>query len=193
MARLVVYNSISLDGYFTGPDGDLSWAYEGSDDAEWNAFVAENAQGGNESGGRLLFGRVTYEMMASYWPTPAAAEAHPTVADGMNRMPKIVFSRTLKEASWANSRLLSGPLAAEVVRLKNEPGDMVIFGSGTIVSALASEGLIDEYQIVVCPVALGKGRTMFEAVKASVPLKLARSRTFGNGKVFLSYEPARQA
>lgn len=193
MARLVVYNSVSLDGYFTGYGGDLSWAYEGSDDPEWNAFVSANAQGGMQGGGRLLFGRITYEMMASYWPTNAAIEAQPAVAEGMNAMPKIVFSRTLKKASWSNTRLMNGNLTAEVASLKNEPGDLVVFGSGILVSQLASEGLIDEYQLVVNPIVLGKGRTMFETIKASIPLKLLRSRTFANGKAFLSYEPVQQA
>lgn len=190
MARLTVYNSISLDGFFTGPGGDLGWAYQGSDDPEWNAFVAENASGGNAANDRLLFGRVTYEMMAGYWPTPAAMEAMPAVAEGMNAMRKIVFSRTLKNAAWQNTTVLAEPLADEVRRLKQEAGDIVIFGSGTIVAQLAAEGLIDEYQLVVCPVALGSGRTMFEGVKEPVPMTLARSRTFRNGKTFLSYEPA---
>ena len=111
----------------------------------------------------------------------------------MNAMPKIVFSRTLKKASWSNTRLMNGNLAAKVASLKNEPGDMVVFGSGSIVSQLAAEGLIDEYQMVVCPIALGKGRTMFETLNSSIPFRLLRSRTFANGKAFLSYEPIRQA
>lgn len=193
MSRLIVYNSVSLDGYFSGADGDLTWAYQGSDDPEWNAFVADNAQGGMESGGRLLFGRITYEMMASYWPTPAAIETQPSVAEGMNAMPKIVFSRTLKNASWSNTQLLHGNLAAEVARLKNEPGDIVVFGSGNLVSQLASKDLIDEYQLVVNPIVLGQGRTMFETLNSRILLKLLRSRTFANGKVFLSYGPIGQA
>lgn len=190
MARLTVYNSISLDGFFTGPGGDLGWAYEGGDDPEWTAFVAENASGGNAANDRLLFGRVTYEMMAGYWPTPAAMEAMPAVAAGMNAMRKIVFSRTLRHAAWQNTTVLAGPLASEVRRLKREAGDIVIFGSGTIVAPLAAEGLIDEYQLIVCPIALGRGRTMFEKLGAPVSMMLRRSRAFRNGKTFLSYEPA---
>jgi dihydrofolate reductase len=193
MSRLVVYNSVSLDGYFAGVDGDLGWSYEGSDDSEWYEFVTANATGGAQSGGRLLFGRVTYEMMADYWPTPAAAEAHPGVARSMNAMQKIVFSRTLKKASWEHTRLTDDAPAAEVRKLKAEPGDIVIFGSGSIVARLADEGLIDEYQIVVCPIVLGRGRTMFEGLNEAMPLTLVRSRTFPNGKVFLSYVPAKRA
>jgi dihydrofolate reductase len=186
MRQLTVFNQVTLDGYFAGPNGDISWAHQNSNDAEWNAFTAENAQGGGE----LVFGRITYEMMASYWPTPAAAMAVPVVAAQMNKLPKVVFSRTLDKASWSNTKLVKGDVAAEIDRMKKEPGkDMVIFGSGTIVSQLAQAGLIDEYQIVVVPVVLGKGRTMFEGVKEKLTLKPTKTRTFGNGNVLMSYQP----
>jgi dihydrofolate reductase len=143
----------------------------------------------------LLFGRITYELMASYWPTPLAKQNMPAVAEGMNRMPKTVFSRTLDKVTWNNTKLLKGDLATEVRKLKNEPGpDIVILGSGSIVSQLAQEGLIDEFQIVVNPIILGKGRTMFDGVKETVTLKLVKSRVFGNGNVVQDYEPvARKA
>jgi dihydrofolate reductase len=114
----------------------------------------------------------------------------PAVAEGMNRMPKVVFSRTLSEASWNNTNLVKGDLATEMRKLKQEPGpDMVILGSGSIVSQLAQEGLIDEYQIVVNPIALGAGRTMFDGIKEKLRLKLTKSRAFNNGNVLLCYEP----
>jgi dihydrofolate reductase len=133
--------------------------------------------------------------MASYWPTPLAKQNMPAVAEGMNRMPKTVFSRTLDKVIWNNTKLLKGDLATEVRKLKNEPGpDIVILGSGSIVSQLAQEGLIDEFQIVVNPIILGKGRTMFDGVKETVTLKLVKSRVFGNGNVVQDYEPvARKA
>lgn len=184
MRRLVVFNHVSLDGYFVDAHGDMSWAH--ASDAEWNAFVEQNAS----SGGELLFGRITYELMASYWPTPIALENDPLVAERMNALPKVVFSRTMDRASWSNTKLVKGEIAAEVQNLKNEPGpDMVIFGSGTVVSQLAQAGLIDEYQIVVHPVVLGAGRTMFDGVKRKLILKQTRTRTFGNGNVLLCYEP----
>ena len=128
--------------------------------------------------------------MASFWPTPFAAENMPVVAQQMNALPKIVFSRTLVKVSWNNTKLVKGDPADEIRRLKQEPGaDMVIFGSGSIVSQLAQAGLIDEYQIVVDPVALGQGRTMFEGIKEKLTLKLTRTRTFGNGNVLLCYVP----
>ena len=187
MRKLIVFNHVSLDGYFAGANGDFSWARAGSDDPEYSGWVAENSKGGGE----MLFGRVTYDMMASYWPTPMADQHSPVVAANMNSMAKVVFSRTLDQATWNNTRLLKGDLVSEVRTLKEESGPgMVIMGSGTIVAQLAQERLIDEYQMVVDPVALGKGRTMFDGIQEHLNLKLAKSRTFQNGKVFLSFEAA---
>jgi dihydrofolate reductase len=187
MRKLAVFNNVTLDGYFTGPNGDFSWAHGGNDDAEFREFVSGNAS----SGGQLLFGRITYELMASYWPTPNAMKNDPIVAEGMNGMPKVVFSRTLDKVSWSHTRLLRGDLATEIRRMKEEPGPgMTILGSGSIVSQAAAEGLIDEYQVVLNPVVLGRGRTMFDGIKERLNLKLTKTRTFGSGKVFLCYEPA---
>jgi dihydrofolate reductase len=184
MRRLIVFNNISLDGYFTGANNDFSWAYAGSDDPEFTAFTAGNAKGGGE----LLFGRVTYEMMASYWPTPAAMRDNPAVAEGMNAASKVVFSRTMNKASWSNTRVVKGDIAAEVRKMKQQSGPgMAILGSGSIVAQLAPAGVIDEYQVVVNPVVLGRGRTMFDG--ASLNLKLVSTRAFRNGKVYLCYQP----
>jgi len=98
MRRLIVFNNVTLDGYFTDMNGDMSWAHKY--DPEWLAFVQENASGGGE----LLFGRITYELMASYWPTPMAIKNDPKVAEGMNNLPKVVFSRTMDKASWNNTK-----------------------------------------------------------------------------------------
>jgi dihydrofolate reductase len=186
MRRLAVFNQVSLDGYFVDANGDMSWAHTDTKDAEWKAFVEGNAS----AGGVLLFGRITYELMASFWPTPYAAQSNPIVAERMNSLPKVVFSRTLDQASWSNTKLVKGNLAAQVRKMKREPGpDMVVMGSGTLVSQLTQEHLIDEYQVVVIPIVLGQGRTMFEGVKERLPLKLTRTRTFGNGNVWLCYEP----
>src|SRR5579859_1597045 len=149
MSKLVTYNTVSLDVYFTDADGDMSWAHK--KDPEWQAFVSENASGG----GRLLFGRVTYDLMASFWPTPFAAQSNPIVVERMNGLPKIVFSKTLDKASWNNTTLVKGDLTTEVRKLKREPGpNITIMGSGSIVAQLADAGLIDEYQIVVSPLVL---------------------------------------
>lgn len=162
MQKLVVFNHVSLDGYFTDANGDMSWARADPNDTEWNAFVAENAGGG----GALVFGRITYEMMASFWPTPMAMKMMPAVAERMNNLPKIVFSRTMNKAEWNNTKLIKGDLAAEMRKLKHAPGKgMAILGSGSIAAQLAPEGLIDEYQVVMNPIVLGKGRTMFDGIK----------------------------
>jgi dihydrofolate reductase len=186
MPRLSAFEQVSLDGFFVDASGDMSWAHR-QEDPEWNEFTAGNASGE----GALLFGRVTYEMMAGFWSTAAARESMPVVAEGMNRMPKLVFSRTLKSVSWRNTRLMKGELVEEVRKVKKAPGpDLVILGSGSIVSQLTQAGLIDQLQMVVNPIVLGSGRTLFEGVHAKIPLKLMRSRTFGNGNVVLDYEPA---
>ena len=185
MRKLLVFNSITADGYFTDKNGDMSWAHRPSD-PEWDEFVAGNAQ----SGGELLFGRVTYEMMAAFWPTPGAAKSFPEVAEGMNKSPKVVFSRKLDQVSWQNTRLLKGDLADEVRKLKQEPGDhLVIMGSGSIIAQLALEKVIDEYQMVVNPLVLGAGRTMFDGIKEKLKLRLTKSRAFQNGNVLLTYAP----
>jgi dihydrofolate reductase len=188
MAKLSVFNSVTLDGYFSGPDGDISWA-KTKQDPEWTSFISENAKGG----GVLIFGRKTYDLMKSYWPTPEARKNDPVVAERMNNLPKVVFSKTLDSATWNNTKLLNGNLSAEIRRMKEESGDdMTIMGSGTIVSQLANEGLIDEYQIVLTPVVLGEGRTMFDGIKDNLPFKLTKSRTFANGNVFLRFEPEKE-
>ena len=140
MRKLLVFNMVSLDGYFADSNGDMRWA--GKDETEWGAFAEDNAKGGGE----LLFGRITYEMMASYWPTPQAQQNNPVVAQRMNECPKVVFSRTMEKAAWKNTKLVKGDLAAEVRKMKQQPGPgMAILGSGSIVSQLANERLIDEY------------------------------------------------
>jgi dihydrofolate reductase len=186
MGKVIVFNHVSLDGYFVDRNGDMSWAHKAKQDTEWNAFVAGNASGG----GVLLFGRITYELMASYWPTPLALKNDPIVAEGMNNLQKVVFSRTLDKASWKNTKLVKGDMVEEVRKMKAEPGEgMAILGSGSIVSQLAQEGLIDEYQIALNSVVLGKGRTMFDGVKEKLALKLTKTRAFGNGTVMLWYQP----
>lgn len=183
MRKVHSFTSISLDGFFTDRTGDMGWAHR--HDEEWRAFSSGNASGDGE----LLFGRKTYEMMASFWPTPQAAQMLPEVAAGMTRMRKYVVSRSLDKADWQNTWVLRGDLAGEVEKLKAGPGpDIVILGSGSIVSQLTQARLIDEYQVVVIPVVLGLGRTLFETVRDKLDLKLTKSKSFTNGNVVLWYE-----
>ena len=164
----------------------MSWAHVRENDPEWDAFVSGNARGG----GLLVFGRITYEMMASYWPSPMAAQNDPIVAERMNNLPKLVFSRSLGKTEWRNARLAKDGLVEEIRRRKAQgKEDMAIMGSGSLVAQLTQEGLIDEFQIAIVPVILGEGRTMFEGVTAKPRLKLLSSRSFDNGNVFLRYAP----
>lgn len=187
MPTLSVFNSVTLDGYFTDRKGDMSWAHEGGDDPEFAAFTAGNAR----ADGALVFGRITYEMMKSFWPTDEARRTMPDVAEGMNRMEKIVFSRTLDQPGWQNARIVKDDPVSSIRRLKQEPGpDLVILGSGSLIPPLAAAGLIDSYQVVVCPVVLGAGRTLFDGLPRPLRLKQTRVRSFANGKIFIQYEPA---
>ncbi|MFL5487829.1 MAG: dihydrofolate reductase family protein [Gemmatimonadaceae bacterium] len=182
MANVLVFNSVSLDGFFTDASGDMSWAHK--NDPEWNDFTRGNAKGEST----LLFGRKTYEMMAGFWPSPQAKQTFPEVADAMNRQAKVVFSKTLDKASWSNTRLLKNDLPGEVRKMKQKGTEIVILGSGTIVAQLTQEGLVDQYQVIVNPIVLGKGRTMFDGVTRKVNLKLTNERRFKNGNVLLTYE-----
>jgi dihydrofolate reductase len=187
MSKLVAFNNITLDGYFAGADGDIGWAHRPVHDPEFESFVEENSKGD----GVLVMGRVTYELMAGYWPTELASRNDPVVADRMNSLPKLVFSRTLKRAVWQNTRLVSDDLVGTIRRMKKEPGsDLTILGSGSIVSQLAREGMIDEFQIVLNPVVIGNGRTLFDGVARTLNLKLTRTRAFANGNALLCYTPA---
>jgi dihydrofolate reductase len=186
MSKLIVFESVTLDGYFAGPNGDVSWAHDTTPDPEWSAFIEGNASG--ES--RLLFGRVTYDMMNSYWPTPMAEKNDPVVAERMNNLQKVVFSRTMTHATWKNTRVLNGDIVEEVRKLKDDGGpDMAILGSGSIASQLAAAGLIDEFQLVMFPIVLGGGRRLFEAVAKRFDLALKSTRRFASGRVVLFYEP----
>jgi dihydrofolate reductase len=186
MRKLVAFNFITLNGYFKGPNGDIGWHRHG---AEENEYAAEMLKFGST----LLFGRVTYEMMASYWPTPVAVKNDPIVAVKMNNAKKIVFSRTLKKAEWSNTRLVKDDIEEKIKEMKKMPGkDMTLLGSGTIVTLFAEQGLIDEYQIMVDPVVIGGGTPLFKGMKQKLDLKLAATRTFKSGVVLLCYEPMEQ-
>jgi dihydrofolate reductase len=182
LRKISVFNNLSLDGYFTDGAGDMSWAH--TLDPEWQRFTNENAGGDAE----LIFGRKTYQMMAGFWPTLEARQLMPEVAARMNRMRKYVFSRSLEKVEWENSRLLGSDLVSEVQRLKNEPGPgLLIMGSGEIIAQLAQAGLIDEYQLVIVPLVLGGGRSLFEGVSARPRLQLTRTRAFQIGNLVAWY------
>jgi dihydrofolate reductase len=183
MRRLTTFNFITLDGYFKGYDNDTSWHKHGGD--EENEYAARGLQ----SNSTLLFGRVTYNMMADYWPSPMALENDPAVVKGMNDAEKIVFSTKLKKVAWRNTRVVKN-MVEEIKKMKTTAGkDMTILGSGSIIRQLAELGLIDEYQIMLDPIALGSGTAIFQKIKHPLNLKLTKSKAFKSGSVLLCYKP----
>lgn len=185
MRKLFAFDLVSLDGYFEGPHREIDWHHV---DAEFNDYAIAML----DSLGTLLFGRITYELMAKYWPSPEAIKNDPAVAERMNALPKVVFSRTLEKADWNNTRLVRTDAADEVSKIKNQPGkDIALFGSSDLTASLVPHDLIDEYRIMVNPVFLGEGRPFLKGIRQRLNLKLIGSRTFRNGNVLLTYEPAR--
>lgn len=186
MRKLFAFNMVTLDGFFEGPNQDISWHHV---DEEFNQFAIEQTN----SVDAILFGRKTYELMTSYWPTEAAIKDDPAIAGLMNSVPKIVFSRTLQRAEWNNSRLIKDNIAEEILELKRQPGkEIAVFGSADLLSTLILMDLIDEHRIMVNPVVLGSGTPLFKNVKDRFNLKLIQSRTFASGNVLLYYQPDRK-
>ena len=189
MRRVVFFMMTTLNGLYErgrwelDPTG-LDWH---NTDDEFEAFAADQLGEADT----ILFGRVTYEGMATYWPTPEAIATDPGVAEKMNALEKVVFSRTMTSPSWRNSRVASRDVAAELRRLRERPGkDILILASSDLAASLAAEGLIDEYRIMVNPVLVGRGKPVFAGLARDVSLTLLGTRTFGNGNVLLTYAPA---
>lgn len=181
MRKLFSFNMVTLDGFFEGPNQDIDWH---NVDEEFNEFAVEQTG----SIGTLLFGRVTYLLMASYWPTPAAIADDPQVAALMNSLPKIVFSSTLHSADWENSRLIKDHAREEILRLKEQPGkDMAIFGSANLMSTVMD--VIDEHRVLVNPILLGGGAPLFKPSGEQLKLNLVNIRRFNSGNILLTYQP----
>ncbi|HEX4285051.1 MAG TPA: dihydrofolate reductase family protein [Terracidiphilus sp.] len=179
MGRLIEWNLISLDGYFEGgAKWDLEW-HSQVWDKELEKFSLDQLQ----SAGMLLFGRTTYEGLATYW-----RNATGEVANLMNSLPKAVVSRTLKEADWNNTRVLRGGTSDEVTKLKSETDkDILVFGSGALSATLTKAGLFDELRIALAPTILGRGATLFGRDLPRQQLKLLEARTLSSGLVILRY------
>jgi dihydrofolate reductase len=195
MRRIVMFNHVSADGYFAAPDGNLNWVVPDDDVAK--AGVARIPECDT-----MLFGRRTYQMFEAYWPhavdgSGTAADPHnperrsTTIHDmalWINAARKIVVSTTLTGVSWQNAELRPTLDVGAVEALKREPGkDVMVFGSGSVVSQLTQHGLIDEYQFIVSPTLLGRGRTLLDGVTRSAPLALVESRQFDSGCMMLRY------
>ena len=188
MRKIIVSNYVSLDGFIAGPDGEIDWFV-------WDEEMAEYSRDLLSSIDTLLFGRVTYDVMAGYWLAASPPTEDPIIIDAMNNLPKIVFPRTLERADWKNTALVKQINKEEILKMKQsrqgQDKDMVIFGSGSLVSAFSRLGLIDEYQIIVNPVVLGRGKPLFKDIRERINLKLLKTKTFrSNGNVILYYGTA---
>jgi dihydrofolate reductase len=184
MRKIVFMMSVSLDGYFEGPDHDLGWHLV-SDEVMRHFNEWLGAAGG------FLDGRVTYELMAGYWPTadqdPAASPLAAEFAGIWRDMPKMVFSRTLAQAGW-NTTIARDVVPGQIAELKARPGGDLVVGGSVLAAAFMAHDLIDEYRFYVQPVVLGRGRPLFRPSDTTISLRLAGTRAFGNGVVLLRYE-----
>ncbi|GAO41885.1 dihydrofolate reductase family protein [Flavihumibacter petaseus] len=182
MGQLNSFQFITLNGFYQDADHTTSW--HGHGDPEETEFAGKNAGGGNV----LLFGRITFDMMASFWPGEQARTMMPEVAAGMNQSEKIVFSTTLRQTNWENTRIVSGDLIPFVRNFKKESSkDMTLLGSGQLLRQLAGAGLVDSFQLMIDPVVLGRGTTLFGGMEGNVSLELESHRVFRSGRVLLNY------
>ncbi|WP_018235387.1 dihydrofolate reductase family protein [Ensifer sp. BR816] len=179
MRKVIMWDMVSVDGFFEAPGHDIDWfVFED----ELAAYIGETQL----EAGTLLFGRVTYEMMAAYWPT-----AEGDIANFMNGAEKFVFSKTLESPDWGNTTLVSGDAVAEVERLKQRDGGAIfIFGSADFAATLTAKGLVDEYRLGINPVLLGQGTPLFQNIPERTKLQLVHVRPLKSGVVILHYQPA---
>lgn len=191
MGSIRVFNHVTVDGYFSGPSGEMDW-FQSLHDEEWKRFSEKTAGSAKST---LMFGHTTYELMKSFWPTPMAMQADPAMTRVMRESPKIVFSTTMKkpddEETWKNVRVFPRIDRRTIEDLKDKE-DLMILGSGTIVQQLTDLGLIDEYMLVLVPVILGNGRPLFKDVRQKT-LDLQDVNRFPSGIVLLTYRPKKPA
>jgi dihydrofolate reductase len=192
---VVASTMVTLDGYMVGPDEDMSWAAVGFDPDMQNDIAEEMSSNSDH----FVFGRVTYEIFASYWPhaipydagdelKPAEGKEDPRIIQALNDFPKLVFSRTLDKPAWQNTHVFQDGLEDEIRRLKQQPGKAVsIQGSASIVQALERADLIDEYHLYLHPVLLGDGKPLFATGINRQDFELAHVKPYANGVVAMSY------
>ncbi len=184
MSKIILFNMITLDGFFEGADREIDWH---NVDSEFNDFAIDQLNNASA----LIFGRITYELMAAYWPSPEALGDDPRVAGKMNSIPKIVFSKSLKEAKWNNTKLVSNDIAGTCKNLREKSEkDIYVFGSADLASTLIKLNLIDEFRIMLNPILLGKGNPLFKSLQERKKLKLKKTTIFSSGNVLLCYDPA---
>jgi dihydrofolate reductase len=182
MSRIIVSNMMSLDGFFEGPNKELNWHIVDEEFREYSEDMLNSID-------TILFGRLTYQLMANYWPTKFVIKNDPIIANKMNNLPKIVFSKTLSTAEWNNTRIVKEVSVEEISKLKQESaGDKVILGSGNLISTLAKLGLIDEYWLILSPVILGKGNPLFKDIDEKMKVRLLKAKGLKSGNVILYYQ-----
>lgn len=182
MRKIFLFTNVSLDGYFEAPEHDISWSTP-----DFEAFSSDSGQEVDT----YLFGHRTYDMIKDFWSTPQAREVQPEIAEALNENLKVVASHQPFEPGWKNVRVVSGDVVAAVRQLKEQPGKTIaMFGSNTLCVSLMPAGLIDEFQILVNPVALGEGTSLFKGLHQRTRLQLVESRRFKSGSVLLTYRPA---
>ena len=183
MGKLILFNMMTIDGFFEGKNKEIDWHQV---DSEFNNFAIEQL----DSASTLVFGRITYQLMAGYWPTKKAEVDDPIVAERMNAISKVVFSKTLDRVEWPNTRLYSNNIENVIKALKtNSDKNIFIFGSANLASNVRPFGLIDEYRIMINPVLLGQGQELFRQKNQRLNFKLINCRAFSSGNVLLQYEP----
>jgi dihydrofolate reductase len=184
LTTLASFIVTSLDGFSQGPNGEFDWLVP---DEEFNDFAARQL----DDAGALAFGRVTYEYMATFWPTEHARVNDPAIAWRMNSMPKLVFSRALQHADWPNSTVILGEALERVEAVKAATGkEVLVIGSARLTANFAAAGVLDELRVMVCPIVIGQGRSLFDDLKGRLPLSLAGVRQFASGNVLLTYRPS---
>ncbi len=173
---------LTLNGFYKDVNATTAWHQHGGEAAKFS-------EASSSSGNELLFGRVTYEMMASFWPTPMAAQLFPVVAKNMNEAKKYVVTDSLKGATWASTSIIQGDVVSKIRTLKASPGpDITILGSGSLVTLLTDAGLIDSYTFMMDPVVIGVGTPVFSKLKEQIQLKLTSTRVLSlDGRVVLTY------
>lgn len=184
---MYLFMMVSLDGFFEGAEHDLSWH---NVDAEFNDFADKQL----DESSTLVFGRKTYQMMESFWPTDIGIHAAPNTAKRMNSLDKIVFSKTLEKAEWNNSKIYDNDIASVIESCKKMSGkDIAVLGSSDLCVTLIKENLLDELRIMVNPVILGGGKPLFSGLAKTLKLELISERTFKSGNILATYKLHKQS
>lgn len=183
MRKIIVCNWLSLDGFISGPNGETDWFSWSDEIAAWYKVMQQGID-------TILFGRKTFDTMAAYWPTPDSKNEDPAIIRHMNDSTKIVYSKTLAGSDWSNTIIKKSVDAGEITALKNQAGkDIILYGSGSIVSALANLQLIDRYYIMVNPILLGSGQALAAGLTRFTKLKRIHVQPFDAGGIMIQYAP----